>query len=418
MQKWLKSQLQSRVLYRGIHTITFVVIFSILISFSMNFQGYSESSEKIDISKYLDKEGYPFLSEFAEVRETDKLIFEVGKDSKVHVKHVIIGGAWSPENPKVIKMLPGKHSNYDVKDHDGDFLRPIGVFEDNVENSEYIIVGQKPFKAYDLHVSYDLENYLELSDGGLWTKQFSFLHDVEVYFEDDIELIYVNSRPIDISEQKGINCMGCSILLEFFDDEKIVEKKIIRTENKFEEITNIGEEFTIEFLTHGKIEDFNYIEELDYFSFYVGEKNQLISVKIPLELLLTPYSVYHTDIDQEVLAETDKIRKTEFSQTDTYGNVSVRPTEEGYIHIVGATKENHEKLLEKMSSQGKIIDEKLESNSAEDKTESTIENADLYENWGVVESEENNTNDTLFAIIVGVIVAGIIGGIIIKIKKN
>ena len=71
-----------------------------------------------------------------------------------------------------------------------------------------------------------------------------------------------------------------------------------------------------------------------------------------------------------------------------------------------------------MSSQGKIIDEKLESNSAEDKTESTIENADLYENWGVVESEENNTNDTLFAIIVGVIVAGIIGGIIIKIKKN
>ena len=245
MQKWLKSQLQSRVLYRGIHTITFVVIFSILISFSMNFQGYSESSEKIDISKYLDKEGYPFLSEFAEVRETDKLIFEVGKDSKVHVKHVIIGGAWSPENPKVIKMLPGKHSNYDVKDHDGDFLRPIGVFGDNVENSEYIIVGQKPFKAYDLHVSYDLENYLELSDGGLWTKQFSFLHDVEVYFEDDIELIYVNSRPIDISEQKGINCMGCSILLEFFDDENIVEKKIIRTENKFEEITKIyGCEFS------------------------------------------------------------------------------------------------------------------------------------------------------------------------------
>ena len=184
MQKWLKSQLQSRVLYRGIHTITFVVIFSILISFSMNFQGYSESCEKIDISKYLDKEGYPFLSEFAEVRETDKLIFEVGKDSKVHVKHVIIGGAWSPENPKVIKMLPGKHSNYDVRDQEGDLLRPIGFVGDTIENSEYIIAGQKALKAYDLLASYDLEKYLELSDGGLWTKEISFPHDVEIYFDE------------------------------------------------------------------------------------------------------------------------------------------------------------------------------------------------------------------------------------------
>ena len=384
----------------------------------MNYQGYSESEEKINISKYLDKDGLPFLSEFAEVRETDKLIFEVGKDSKIRVKHVIIGDAWTKENPKVIKMLPGKHSNYDVRDQEGDLLRPIGFVGDTIENSEYIIAGQKALKAYDLLASYDLENYLELSDGGLWTKEISFPHDVEVYFDEDIELIFVNSRPIDLSEQKGINCMGCQILLEFFDEEKIIEEKIIRTENKFEEITDIGEEFTIEFLTDGKIENFNYIEELDYFSFYVGEKNQLITAKIPLELLLTPYSIYHTDKDQEVLVETDKIRKTEFLQTDTFGNVSFRPTEEGYIHIVGATKENHEKFLERMTSQGKIIEEKLEESSAEEKAESTIEKDDLYENWGVTPEENDTDNTSLFAIIAGVVIAAIIGGIIIKIKKN
>ena len=121
----------------------FCGIFTILLVFSINSQVYGESNERIDISKYLDKDGYAFLSDFAEVRQTDKIVFEIGKDTTVHVKHIIIGDTWQPHEPKVIKMLPGKHSNLQVADEDGDFLRPIGFVGETFEESEYIIAGQK-----------------------------------------------------------------------------------------------------------------------------------------------------------------------------------------------------------------------------------------------------------------------------------
>ena len=49
-------------------------------------------------------------------------------------------------------------------------------------------------------------------------KNFVFISDVTVMIEDDIELIFANSRPIDVSEAKGINCIGCEMTLEYFDD--------------------------------------------------------------------------------------------------------------------------------------------------------------------------------------------------------
>ena len=91
----------------------FAGIFITLLLFSVNSQAYGEPGEQIDISKYLDKNGYPFQAEFGEVVQTDKIIFEISKDSNVRVTHVVAGGAWSPTEPKLIEMLPGKHSNID-----------------------------------------------------------------------------------------------------------------------------------------------------------------------------------------------------------------------------------------------------------------------------------------------------------------
>ena len=92
MQKCSKFQFQSKILYKSI----FCGIFTILLVFSINSQVYGESNERIDISKYLNKDGGAFLSDFAEVRQTDKIIFEIGKDTTVHVKHIIVGDTWQP----------------------------------------------------------------------------------------------------------------------------------------------------------------------------------------------------------------------------------------------------------------------------------------------------------------------------------
>ena len=400
----------------------FAGIFITLLLFSVNSQAYGEPGEQIDISEYLDKDGNSFQADFGEVIQTDKIIFEISKDSNVQVTHVVAGGAWPSAEPKLIQMLPGKHSNIDVRDEDGDPLRPIGFVGETVEDSEYIIAGQKASRAHDLHATYDLENYLELNDDGLWTKHIYFPHDVMVYFDDEIELIFVNSRPIDVSEAKGINCMGCDMRLEFFDKSEPVAKTVIIHENKFEELSNTGEEFVVEILSDGEVGDLNFTEELNYLGFNTSKENQIFALKFPLDLLLSPYYVYVTEFDQEILVESDKIRKTEYGQTDTHANLSFRPMIEGVIHVVGSSQMEHEEFLdrlEKRMSQS-VVQTETETNTINEnqELEEKTPSEQLYDSWGDSNPSVNNSMDnTVIFVIIGVISAIIIG-VIIKLKKN
>jgi len=395
-----------------------VAIFTLLLLFSVNSQVYAdESDERIDISKFYEYS--TFDSGFAEVIQTDKIVFEIGKDTTVHVKHIIVGDTWQPHEPKLIKMLPGKHSNLQVTDEEGDYLRPIGFVGETFEESEYIIAGQKASRAYDLVAEYDLENFLEFNNG-MWAKHFKFPHDVMIYVDEEVELIFANSRPIDVSDAKGVNCMGCDIVIEFFDSTESITKTVIRTETKFEEISNTGEEHSVEFLSDGAIGELRFIDELNYLSFNVGQEDQLFLVKIPLDLLLSPYHVYLSEIDQDVLVESDQIRKTEFGQTATHANLSFRTDMTGVIHIVGATEMEHEKLLEKLE---KRIQEPVKETTNDVKQSSEelddISKEQLYEEWGNTSSNVNSNEDnTIIFVLIGGVVIAVIAGIVIKLKKN
>ncbi len=397
----------------------FCGIFTILLVFSINSQVYGESNERIDISKYLDNNGETFASDFAEVRQTDKIVFEIGKDTTVHVKHIIIGDTWHPHEPKVIKMLPGKHSNLQVVDEDGDYLRPMGFVGETFEEAEYIIAGQKAHVGYDLVAEYDLENFLELNDG-LWTKKFDFPHDVMIYVDDEVEIIFANSRPVDVSDAEGVNCMGCNILIEFFDNSEPITKTVIRTDTKFEEISNTGEEYSIEFLSDGVIGELNFIDELKYLSFDVNQENQLFLIKIPLDLLLSPYHVFLSEIDQDILVDSDQIRKSEFEQNATHANLSFRANTEGVIHIVGSTEMEHEKLLDKLEKRiPEPAKETIENVKQSDEKLDDTTKEQLFEDWGDTSSNVNNNEDnTMVFVIIGGVVIAVIIGIVIKLKKN
>ena len=411
MQRWSKFQFQSKILNK----IVFAIVFTIIILFPMNSQVFGQSNEQIEISEYYEYE--EFESGFGEVIQTNKIIFEIGKDTTVHVKHVIIGSAWDAGDPKLIKTLPGKHSNLQVTDEDGDYLRPSGFVGDTFEESEYIIAGQKPHKAYDLVAEYDLENFLELEDG-LWWKHFTFPHDVEIFIDDDIEIIFANSRPVNVVDAKGINCMGCDIKIEFFDNPEPIIKTVIVSETKLEEISSTGEEFILEFLSNGKIGDLNYIKELNYFSFDVNKENQIFLVKIPLDLLLSPYHVYLTENDQEILVESDQILKSEYGQSKTHANLSFRAETEGIIHVVGSTQMEHEKLLAKLQERASKSTNVESTNTNVKQAEVEMENNSVdqfYDDWG--NANDNDEDNTVILIIIGIISAVIIG-IIVKLKKN
>ena len=358
--------------------------------------------------------------------EQQEIIFEVGKYSDVHVKHVIETGAWGPDRPRVIEIIPGAHSNLTVADEDGDRLN-FSYDAETFEDSKYIILNQK-LGNYDLIAEYDLENFMELKNG-IWKKEILFYHDILVMISEEIEYLFANSRPIDVGEAKGINCVGCGMTLEYLDDEEIFVK----------EISSVEENFEIEFLSNEEIFEIEFIEGgAQLLNFDVKNEDQLFILKIPFGNFLNPYNVYFTEEEDTNLDQIDKIRKTEFSQDETHVSLSFRTFGEGTVSIVGATPEEHQKKLEQIENikarevqNAAVENEKglalpipgtkaaseLAAKSGQiDKEEvDELSFADELKK-GPVQNSEDNT--IIVAIVAGIVIAGIIGGVIFKLKKN
>ena len=359
--------------------------------------------------------------------EQQLIIFQVWKYSDAHVKLVIETGGWNADRPRVIEILSGAHSNLTVVDEDGYRLN-FSYDAETFEDSKYIILNQK-LGNYDLIAEYTLDNFMELKDG-LWAKELKFRGDVTVMIEDDIELIFANSRPVDVSTAKGINCIGCEVKLEYFDTEEYSSKEIFFSNDKF----------SIDFLSNGKISEMEFIGGgAHLLNFDVIGEDKLFVLKIPLEYLLNPFEVYFTENDDTDLDQVDKIRKTEFSQDETHVNVSFRTFGEGTVSIVGATPEEHQKKLEQIENikarevKSKVVEKEkgvalpipgtkaaseLAAKSGQMNEEEEVNKlsfADELEK-GPVQNSEDNT--IIVAIVAGIVIAGIIGGVIFKLKKN
>ena len=359
--------------------------------------------------------------------EQQTIIFEVGKHSNTHVKHVIETGAWGTDRPRIVEILPGMHSNLMVVDEDGDRLN-FSHDGETFEESKFIILNQK-LGNYDLVAEYDLDNYME-KENGLWKKKLSFDFDVLVMFDDDIELIFANSRPIDVTDARGINCIGCNLTIEYFDDKKLITKEISTSEGKFE----------IEFLSNNEISEVGFIEGgAQVLNFSVENNDQLHILKIPIENFLNPYEVYFTVEDDISLDQIDKIRKTEFGQNETHVNISFRTFGEGIVSIVGATPEEHQKRLEQIEdiksrevkSIPKVDEEKglalpipgtqAASELATQYSQTNQEKVDELSFADELKKGQTQNSDnsmTIVGIIVGLIIVGIISGVIFKLKKN
>ncbi len=359
--------------------------------------------------------------------EQQSIVFEVGKHSDVRVKHVIETGAWSENRPRIIEALPGAHSNLTVTDEDGDRLN-FSHDKETFEKSKFIILNQK-LGNYDLIVEYDLDDFMKL-ENGLWKKDISFPFDVLVMVDDEIELIFANSRPIDVSDAKGINCMGCFMSLEYFGDDKIIKKEILFNEQQYE----------IDVLSNRQVSEFKFFGGgSEILNFDVSENDQLFVLKIPFELFLNPFEIYLTEKNDMDLNQVDKIRKTEFSQDETHVSVSFRTNSEGTVSVLGATLKEHEKRLEqidKMKSRetpsGKIDEKKgialpipgtkaaselaAQYNEKNDGEQTkTLSFADELKQ-GQTENVEDDI--TVVVIVAGIIAAAVIGGVVLKLKKN
>ena len=172
-----------------------------------------------------------------------------------------------------------------------------------------------------------------------------------------------------------------------------------------------------------------------FLSFNVDNLDQLIVLKIPLELLLNPFNVYFTEKEDTSLDQLDKIRKTEFKQDKTHVSVVFRTSSEGVVSITGASVEEHERILDqiKKRTQGEIKSEIIEekksgvaipipgsgqpTNNPSETMISEKEELSFKDELSKGQTTEYSQDYTIIAIIIGVI-AAIIIGVIVKVKKN
>ena len=409
MQKWSKFQFQSRILKQKISLILFTVL---IISFSPQVFAQEELDTVLQETNGV-------------LIEQQKIILEVGRHPDVRVKHLIETGVWSFDRPRIIEILPGMHSDVAVVDEDGYGLN-FSYDGETFEESKYIILNQKNGN-YDLYAEYNLKDFMELNNN-LWNKEIKFPHDVMIMIDDDIDLVFVNSRPVDVTSVKGMNCVGC-FLNEF--------AYFVDNNSKTELISFNEKEIPIEVFSNQKISQVEYVYGGSQFlSFNVDDTEQLTVLKIPLELLLNPFDVYFTEKDDTALDQLDKIRKTEFNHEKTHVSVAFRTSSEGVVSITGATAEEHQMSLEQIKNR---VQAEVKSQIVEEKKgiPIPIPGTDEYENIQASGNEQIEQKDTLsfsdelskgqtsessqdYTIILAIIgiIAAIIIGVIVKVKKN
>jgi len=277
----------------------------------------------------------------------------INSADEVHVKHVIA----SSSSLKQVDLIDGTITNLMVLDEEGE-EKQFGVIGEN----EGIILYPSQENTI---VEYDLGDVIFLKDN-VWTWDFRYLETTSFITPEEVDLIFVNDRPVYLGEKNGIACHGCQMILEYsIDEPRILEN--IKLENK---------EFLIEVRTFAEINQFNFDQTTKSISFEVNGEKQFVTTVIPLELLPTPYNVFMGD---------EKIFFHEYINNGTHVWLNIRPDNSGIVSITGAT----------------VIDDE----------KSTIQN-----NSSTVRS--NVSQDTIIYILLGVIVSVGLAIMVIMMRKK
>jgi len=237
----------------------------------------------------------------------------LGDQGDVHVIHEI-NKVRSVVN---VETLAGIVSNLNVTDVEGN---QVEFGTTGIES----VTGVTIFSSQDdVLIEYDLDDFLFFEDG-LWNFDYFNVETTKILFPEDVDLLFVNDRPVLLHDAKGITCYGkslgtaCDASIDYVIDEPTIN-------------IDIGWEdknFLVGMRTLTEISSFNFDQPTKSISFDVNEDNQLITLIIPLELLWSPYEVY---LDEE------KILKHEFFSNETHSWLNIRPDNSGSIEIIGTT---------------------------------------------------------------------------------
>ena len=233
------------------------------------------------------------------------VIVTINETGDVHVVHTVN----SANTPKQVELIDGEIQNLIITNNEGE-QKAVTI----IGNNDAVIIFPS---GSDSIIEYDLRNVLLLKNN-LWTLDFLYLETTNFIIPEELDLIFVNSKPVYLDNQKGISCHGCQMIIEYAFNEP---KNIINV--------NWGnKEFFVEITTFANIENFEFNQPTKEIKFNVNESNQFITTIIPLELLWGPYAVFLDD---------KKILFQDYKNNGTHVWINMRPDTAGEISIIGTT---------------------------------------------------------------------------------
>jgi len=239
-----------------------------------------------------------------ETAKQESVEVTLSSEGEVKVKHVIK----ESDLPVDLKLIDGTVSNLVVTDEQGEDI----LFSINDEN----IVLIQPSKEETV-VEYDLREVLFEIDN-VWTWDFLYIQSTSFILPEEINLVFVNERPVYLGDMKGINCHGCQMLLEYSTNELQINQNV-----EWED-----EQFLVEIASNSNVNNFAFDQPSKSITFDVSEKNRFVNTIIPLELLWGPYYVFLDD---------EKILFQEYFNNGTHVWVTIVPETSGVVSLIGTT---------------------------------------------------------------------------------
>ena len=237
-----------------------------------------------------------------EISNQKSIQVTINLTEEMHVIHVVK----NLDVPIQIDLIDGTISNLSVKDQQGNDLQ-YGTMSDN---SLMILPSNK-----EVIIEYDLGDKLILKDN-VWTLDFLYLDNVSFIFPQQVDLIFVDSRPAYLGEKNGILCHGCQMILEYsLDEPKLYEN--IKIQDK---------DYLIEVRTWAEINQFSFEPALKGINFQVIGENAFVTTIIPTNFLEEPYQVFLNE---------EKIIFQDYINNGTHVWLTMRPQNSGEVSITG-----------------------------------------------------------------------------------
>ena len=237
-----------------------------------------------------------------EISNQKSIQVTINLTEEMHVIHVVK----NLDIPIQIDLIDGTISNLSVKDQQGNDLQ-YGTMSDN---SLMILPSNK-----EVILEYDLGDKLILKDN-VWTLDFLYLDNVSFIFPQQVDLIFVDSRPAYLGEKNGILCHGCQMILEYsLDEPKLYEN--IKIQDK---------DYLIEVRTWAEVNQFSFEPALKGINFQVIGENAFVTTIIPINFLEEPYQIF---LNEEKMIFQDYINN------GTHVWLTMRPQNSGEVLITG-----------------------------------------------------------------------------------